>query len=82
MDGVLVAAKDWHYEALSQALIEFGHAPISRVVHLTTFDGLPTRKKLHMLNISEERIEQINTRKQEITQQIIEEKSKPDIGHG
>jgi hypothetical protein len=44
MDGVLIEAKEWHFEALNRALDLFGMA-ISRVDHLSTFDGLPTRKK-------------------------------------
>ena len=50
MDGVLVEAKEWHYEALNRALDLFGMA-ISRVDHETTFDGLPTSRKLEMLSI-------------------------------
>lgn len=49
MDGVLIDAKDWHYEALNRALNHFGFN-ISRYDHLVTFDGLPTRKKLKMLS--------------------------------
>ena len=49
MDGVLIDAKDWHYEALNRALYHFGFN-ISRYDHLVTFDGLPTRKKLEMLS--------------------------------
>lgn len=48
MDGVLIDAKDWHYEALNHALELFGYT-ISRADHLSTFDGLPTRRKLDML---------------------------------
>ena len=48
MDGVLIDAKDWHYEALNRALSHFGYT-ITRYDHLVTFDGLPTRKKLEML---------------------------------
>ena len=48
MDGVLVEAKDWHYEAFNKALDVFG-LPISRSEHLSLYDGLPTRKKLEML---------------------------------
>lgn len=50
MDGVLVDAKDWHYEALNRALGLFG-LEINRYDHLVTFDGLPTVKKLEMLSI-------------------------------
>jgi HAD superfamily hydrolase (TIGR01509 family) len=49
MDGVLIDAKDWHYDALNRALQHFGFT-ISRYDHLVTFDGLPTRKKLEMLS--------------------------------
>ena len=49
MDGVLVDARDLHYEALNAALAPFG-LPISRDAHLTTFDGLSTRQKLVILS--------------------------------
>ncbi len=49
MDGVLIDAKEWHYEALNKALSLFGFA-ISRQEHLNSYDGLPTRKKLEMLS--------------------------------
>jgi beta-phosphoglucomutase len=49
MDGVLIDAKDWHYEALNRALDLFGMA-INRDAHLATFDGLPTRQKLEILS--------------------------------
>jgi len=50
MDGVLIEAKDWHYEALNKSLALFG-LEISRYDHLVTFDGLPTKKKLDMLTL-------------------------------
>jgi beta-phosphoglucomutase len=49
MDGVLIDARDWHYEALNEALALFD-AEIDRQDHLRRFDGLPTRKKLEMLS--------------------------------
>lgn len=49
LDGVLVEAKDWHYEALNKALAVFG-CDFSYEDHLTTYDGLPTKMKLKMLN--------------------------------
>jgi beta-phosphoglucomutase len=49
MDGVLIDARDWHYEALNEALAHFGYT-ISRESHLSTFDGLPTSAKLKMLS--------------------------------
>ena len=50
MDGVLIDAKDWHYEALNKALHLFGFG-INRYDHLTMYDGLPTKKKLDMLSV-------------------------------
>ena len=50
MDGVLIDAKEWHYEALNKALRLFGFE-ISRYDHLVTFDGLPTAKKLEMMTV-------------------------------
>lgn len=50
MDGVLIEAKDWHYEALNKALRLFGYE-ISRYDHLVTYDGLPTAKKMEMLSL-------------------------------
>ena len=50
MDGVLIEAKEWHYEALNKALKLFGYQ-ISRQEHLSTYDGLPTMKKLEMLSL-------------------------------
>lgn len=51
MDGVLIDAKEWHYEALNKALDLFG-IPISRREHESIYDGLPTRRKLAMLSES------------------------------
>lgn len=45
MDGVLIDAKEWHYDALNEALGLFGYG-ISRHDHETRFDGLPTKTKL------------------------------------
>jgi len=49
LDGVLVEAKDWHYECLNEALRLFG-CDISYKDHLTKFDGIPTKEKLKILN--------------------------------
>lgn len=50
LDGVLVDATEWHYIALNRALGLFGFT-IARYEHLTTYNGLPTRKKLEMLSV-------------------------------
>lgn len=50
LDGVLVDATDWHYDALNRALGLFGF-DITRYEHLSGYNGLPTRKKLQMLTV-------------------------------
>lgn len=84
MDGVLIDAKEWHYEALNRALDLFG-MPISRLDHLTTFDGLPTRKKLEMLSLERglprELHEFINEMKQRYTMEIIHTRCNPRFSH-
>jgi len=81
LDGVLVDACEWHYEALNIALEEILSIKISRYQHKNMFNGLPTRKKLQILGLKPELIETINTRKQEITSKIIDEKCVPDKKH-
>jgi len=49
MDGVLIDARDWHYQALNEALELFGYT-IPYPDHLATFDGLPTKVKLEILS--------------------------------
>ena len=84
MDGVLIDAKDWHYEALNQALSLFG-MEISRYDHLVTYDGLPTLKKLEMLTLERglpRSLHQfINDMKQEFTFQLGYTKCKPTFNH-
>ena len=84
MDGVLIDAKEWHYEALNRALGLFGYN-ISRYDHLVTFDGLPTRKKLQMLSIEhglpESLHEFLNRLKQEYTTEIVHARCKPTFQH-
>ena len=80
MDGVLIDAKEWHYEALNRALGLFGYT-ITRYDHLVTYDGLPTRKKLEMLsreqNLPTELHSFINEMKQRYTMEIVHSKCKP-----
>lgn len=84
MDGVLIDAKDWHYEALNKALRLFG-LEISRYDHLVTFDGLPTKDKLIMLsmksNLPESLHSFINEMKQIYTMVIVYAKCKPTFYH-
>jgi beta-phosphoglucomutase len=80
MDGVLIDAKEWHYEALNRALSLFGFE-ISRYDHLTTYDGLPTKDKLEMLSLERGLHRQlhsfINKMKQSYTMEIAHSKCKP-----
>ena len=84
MDGVLIEAKEWHYEALNKVLELFG-MPISRHEHLTVFDGLPTRKKLEMLSsergLPRELHEFINQVKQIYTIEMVHTQCKPRFVH-
>ncbi len=50
LDGVLIDATEWHYEALNRALAMFGYT-ISRYEHVASYNGLPTRRKLEMLSV-------------------------------
>lgn len=49
MDGVLIDARDWHFEALNDALSLFGFV-IDRDAHEERFNGLPTKVKLEILS--------------------------------
>jgi HAD superfamily hydrolase (TIGR01509 family) len=50
LDGVLVEAKQIHYDTLNQALKEIGNEyVITEAEHLSTYDGLKTNQKLDML---------------------------------
>lgn len=84
MDGVLIEAKDWHYHALNRALELFGYT-IQRHEHLTTFDGLPTKKKLEILSVQSglpiELHAFINEMKQHYTMEIVYTQCKPRFNH-
>ncbi|WP_421796968.1 HAD family hydrolase [Haliscomenobacter sp.] len=84
MDGVLIDAKEWHYEALNRALGYFG-VEITRYDHLVTYDGLPTRTKLKMLSKEKGLPEGLHTflndLKQKFTMEIIFQKCKPIFIH-
>ena len=84
MDGVLIDAKEWHYAALNRALDYFGMS-LSRLEHVTTYDGFPTRKKLEMLsiekNLPHELHDFICRLKQQYTLEEIMLKCKPQFIH-
>jgi beta-phosphoglucomutase-like phosphatase (HAD superfamily)/dTDP-glucose pyrophosphorylase len=72
LDGVLVSAKDIHYEALNRAL---GSYALTREEHHGRYDGLTTRTKLAMLEadkgLPSEQIETIWERKQAFTLELF-----------
>jgi HAD superfamily hydrolase (TIGR01509 family) len=84
MDGVLIDARDWHFDALNEALRIFG-VEISRSDHLSRFNGLSTRKKLDMLTsegvIPSELHEAIQSIKQDRTLRIAAQMCFPIVSH-
>ena len=75
LDGVLIDSKDYHYEALNQALgAEYS---IRREEHVTTYDGLPTKAQLELLtNNNGLPVDQYDTiwrDKQEATRKLFSE---------
>lgn len=84
MDGVLIDAREWHYEALNEALELFGHT-IPRSRHLGEFDGLPTRRKLEILTDTDafppHLYQIVNKIKQERTSRIILSRCYPMRNH-
>jgi HAD superfamily hydrolase (TIGR01509 family) len=84
MDGVLVDAREWHFDALNEALIPFGYA-ITQSDHLNRFNGLSTRAKLRILSeefdfpVSLHNIVEIV--KQERTLRIASQNCFPNVQH-
>ena len=75
LDGVLVDACDWHYEALNRALYEVVRYKIPREEHISTYNGLPTLVKLKMLSekgiINDCDFKEVSNLKQELTLGVI-----------
>jgi beta-phosphoglucomutase-like phosphatase (HAD superfamily)/dTDP-glucose pyrophosphorylase len=70
-DGVCADLRDTHYQAFNQALSEIDPKfIITREEQLSVYDGLSTKRKLHLLTmkgLDEKYHGQINLRKQELT---------------
>ena len=51
LDGVLIDSREMHFEALNRAIstVAGDEYVITKEEHLSTYDGLPTRKKLELL---------------------------------
>lgn len=84
MDGVLIDAREWHYEALNAALSPFGFN-INEELHLSKLDGLPTKVKLNYLtdnfNLPKSIHGLIFNLKQDITNRLASYNCKPNIQH-
>lgn len=83
LDGVLVEAKQIHYDTLNEALNEIGEEyVISEAEHLSIYDGLKTTQKLEMLTknkgLHPEFYEKIWFRKQHLTIEAISQ-LQPDL---
>jgi HAD superfamily hydrolase (TIGR01509 family) len=77
LDGVLVDARELHYEALNRALATIGEEfVVNRDEHLSTYDGLNTTKKLNMLTAQKglpvEKHNEVWQKKQDMTLKIID----------
>ena len=84
MDGVLLDAREWHYNALRKALLLFGY-DMNRYDHVMKYDGLPTKNKLEMYskeyNLPTELHSFINDLKQSFTIDEIYMNAKPNFQH-
>jgi HAD superfamily hydrolase (TIGR01509 family) len=78
LDGILVSSKNIHFEALNKALQDFHETPIPYNDHINTFDGKPTKEKLLLLKIPEEKHNIINHKKQLYTMSLLESSIKED----
>jgi HAD superfamily hydrolase (TIGR01509 family) len=78
LDGVLIDAKEIHYNSLNEALSEIDKSfVITWDEHLSIFDGLKTNEKLNLLTklkkLPLEFYKQIWNRKQELTLKMLED---------
>jgi HAD superfamily hydrolase (TIGR01509 family) len=84
LDGVLVDAKEIHYESLNKALEQIDDKfIINREEHLTKYDGLPTKTKLNLLSIDkglpQSTHDKIWELKQTLTFDVIKQQLKEDL---
>jgi len=81
LDGVLVDAKNFHYEAFNMALSLSKENTITKEEHLAKFDGLNTHKKLTKLTkergLSKDKYDDIWQNKQAATHRVIRDSINP-----
>lgn len=77
LDGVLLDARSWHFEAFQAALHEQG-IELDHHTHMRLYDGLPTKRKLALLaerlELAPATIAAVRERKQEITRRFLAER--------
>jgi beta-phosphoglucomutase len=78
LDGVLVDACDWHFEALNRALLSIGKSAITKENHIEKYNGLPTSVKLKMLGLNEEESKVVWGKKQQFTMDTIRDTAMRD----
>jgi beta-phosphoglucomutase len=82
LDGTLCDCTELHYVSFNKSLHEVSGYTISRVDHESTFNGLPTKKKIDLL-INDGKIDPIDKQKiwdlkQQYTKETVSETLKPD----
>ena len=71
LDGVLVNARELHYDALNRALESIDKKyVIKRDEHLSTYDGLSTKKKLNLLSKNKDLPKELHDKVWELKQQM------------
>jgi HAD superfamily hydrolase (TIGR01509 family) len=84
MDGVLIDARDWHFQALNEALAPFGYQ-ITYQDHIARFNGLSTNSKLKILSdefgFPRSLHDSVNAIKQDRTLRIAGQLCYPNVKH-
>ena len=82
LDGTLCDCAELHYLSLNKALLEVSNYTICRADHESTFNGLPTKKKLDLLivgnKVNPNDKQRIWELKQQYTKETVSETLKPD----
>ena len=83
LDGVIIDSKKIHFDSLNQALNSINKKyKISKEEHLTTYDGLPTKEKLLILNKEKKLPQKLNVKIWKLKQEfstIHFKKIKPNL---
>ena len=77
LDGVLIDSKDWHFEAVNEAILFHHGTPLTYEEHINGYDGLSTLDKVIQLHMDDKipmkvRPDEFNDTKQLITRKKLE----------